>query len=210
MVNYPNAYCYLWYHPKVGLWLGATPELLVTQNQLQISTSALAGTAAVTDTTPPNWKNKELKEQQFVTDYIKKILSNQVENLLVSDTETIKAGALWHLKTSFSGRLLAKSSLKDIILQLHPTPAVCGTPRENAKNFILAHEGYSRSYYTGYLGELQLAGANQVSLYVNLRCIQMDGNRIMIYVGGGITADSNPEQEWIETQNKSKTMANLL
>ena len=91
---------------------------------------------------------------------------------------------------------------------LHPTPAVCGLPKEEAKQFILDNELYNRDFYTGFLGELNLKG--QTNLYVNLRCMQLKDNRISIYVGGGITADSNAENEWEETVIKAKVMKNAL
>ncbi|NNM18937.1 MAG: chorismate-binding protein [Croceitalea sp.] len=210
ITNYSAAFCYLWYHPKIGLWIGATPELLVELNQSLITTSALAGTMAATSDEPPNWEEKEMDEQQLVTNYIKTILGDQLTELKTSETHTVRAGDLWHLKTVVSGRLMMNSNLKDVILKLHPTPAVCGTPRDVTQKFILEQEGYSRSYYTGYLGELNIHRTHEAALYVNLRCMQIIDDTATLYVGGGITKASNPEKEWVETQNKSKTMGNLL
>src|SRR5690606_31528760 len=101
-----------------------------------------------------------------------------------------------------------------IIKALHPTPAVCGMPKEIARDFLIQKEGYDRKYYAGYLGELNCnveQNTNDESdLYVNLRCMEIEENNINIYVGCGVTKDSNPESEFIETVNKSSTMKQIL
>jgi len=95
---------------------------------------------------------------------------------------------------------------------LHPTPAVCGLPKNEAKSFILENENYDRKYYTGFLGELNsdVNGINTSSLYVNLRCMEIAKDEAIIYVGGGITKDSIPEKEWEETVRKTATMKKVL
>ena len=100
------------------------------------------------------------------------------------------------------------SDLKQLISVLHPTPAVCGFPKLEAKKFILENENYNREYYSGFLGELNIHDATD--LYVNLRCMQIKNNQIHLYIGGGITKDSIPEKEWIETANKAMTMKKIL
>ena len=99
------------------------------------------------------------------------------------------------------------SSLKDLIRKLHPTPAVCGLPRDKAKEFIIKNENYNREFYTGFLGEITNTDS---SLFVNLRCMKLEENIANIYVGGGITKDSNSKQEWLETVSKTQTMKSVL
>ena len=99
-------------------------------------------------------------------------------------------------------------NLKKAIQLLHPTPAVCGLPKEIAKAFIDTYEGYNRSFYTGFLGELNRDFASD--LFVNLRCMQIENNQAHLYMGCGITKDSNPEKEWKESVNKSMTMKRIL
>ncbi len=205
--NYTNAFVYVWYHPKVGLWLGATPETLLQVQNNQFTTMALAGTQVYKGTTDVVWQEKELQEQQFVTDFIINNLEKVTKNLQKSTVKTVKAGNLVHLKTVITGNL-EQQELKNIINVLHPTPAVCGLPKEQAKAFILANENYKRGYYTGFLGELNIN--TSTSLFVNLRCMNIDKNKATIYVGGGITKDSNPEKEYEETVAKSKTMKRVL
>lgn len=204
--TYPTAFRYLYYHPKVGLWMGATPEQLVKINQNQFETVALAGTQLYSENVI--WEAKEIEEQQFVTDYIVTKVKDKVNNLIISDTKTVKAGNLAHLKSFISGELTPDFQTNDLIKALHPTPAVCGLPKEKAIDFILKNEGYNRKYYAGFLGEYNKN--NQTDLFVNLRCLEVENDVVTIYVGCGITKDSNPEKEFIETENKSMTMRNVL
>jgi isochorismate synthase len=199
---------YCWFHPKVGLWMGATPELLCKVKNTHFSTMSLAGTQKVIEHEKVYWTEKEKVEQQLVTDYIVNELKLEVKNLKISNPSDVKAGHLWHIKTDIEGEITNKDSLKRIVKKLHPTPAVCGISKEKAKEFIFNNENYNRAFYTGYLGEINV---NQSSdLYVNLRCMQVSENEISIYVGGGITHDSLPEKEWEETVAKANTMKNVF
>ena len=226
--KYSTAFCYLWYHPKVGLWLGATPEILLKTNNKWFTTMSLAGTKANTGSADPVWGKKELEEQMLVTKYICNVLADKVSQLKVSKTESVRAGNLWHLRTSVSG-LMEEGGLQEIVKALHPTPAVCGIPKTTTKDFILDNENYNREYYTGFLGELNFMeqkdrfsdGHNQenkayekperkTQLFVNLRCMQLQDNKATIYVGGGVTKGSKPEKEWEETIDKSVTMLSIL
>ncbi|WP_297793398.1 chorismate-binding protein [uncultured Eudoraea sp.] len=206
---YPNALCYLWYHPKIGLWIGATPELLLLRQNSTINTSSLAGTMKNTSGDKPIWGKKELEEQVMVTQHITKQLRSFVPDLSVGNVNSAKAGNLWHLKTRISGTI-GDHDLKSIIDALHPTPAVCGLPVHDAASFIKSHENYKREYYTGFLGELNLDKEKTAHLFVNLRCMQIRDKVASLYVGGGITRDSNPEHEWMETVHKSETMLNMV
>lgn len=228
LANYPKAFCYLWYHPKVGLWLGATPEILLMLRNRQLTTMSLAGTQKYSGTEHPQWGHKELEEQQLVTDYITDALKDQVTHLSKTTTETVRAGNLLHLRTKITG-LVAEGNLGGIVKALHPTPAVCGMPKNAAQEFILDNENYAREYYTGFLGELNLTTekirsarrknqenqayrflAKTTTLYVNLRCMQVKDDKVFIYAGGGITKDSDAEREWEETVAKSSTMLSIV
>ena len=202
---YSSAFVYLFYHPKVGLWLGATPELLLSIKDDNFETVSLAGTRL--SCINSDWTNKETKEQEFVTSFISNILKPFTSSINLSTTETIRAGHLEHLKTKISGKLKNNISILALIKSLHPTPAVCGLPRQKALDFIYKYENYDREYYAGFLGEhLQ----NESKLYVNLRCMQLINNQLKLYAGCGITAESDPEKEFYETENKSKIIRNLL
>ena len=225
---YPTAFVYCWFHPKGGLWLGATPETLLTVQGNYFETMALAGTQLFNGKVDVSWGQKEKDEQQIVTNFVLEVLKEKVNDLVMMPTETIQAGGVLHLLTKIKGRL-KNFNLEQLIKALHPTPAICGIPRDRAKQFILKNENYHREFYTGFLGEINLpfkkmrstnsrnienkayASITKVSnLYVNLRCVQLRNNEALIYVGGGITKDSNPENEWIETVNKTNTVKKVL
>lgn len=204
--KYPTAFRYLWFHPKVGLWMGATPEQLAKIKNKTLETVALAGTQVFSESI--SWQEKEIVEQQLVTDYIKSRTENLVETLHVSESYTQKAGLLVHLKSDISGKLKQNVSEIDIVNALHPTSAVCGMPLIEAMNFILENEKYDRKYYAGFLGEFQMQ--EQTNLFVNLRCCEIENDVTTIYVGCGIIKDSQAEKEFIETENKAKTILNIL
>ncbi len=208
--KYPNAFVYVWFHPKIGLWLGATPETLLKINGTSFETMSLAGTRVYKGNQTEPFEDKEYEEQQIVTDYIIDTLSKCSE-VKKGKVESVFAGNLIHLKTKITGVL--NSSISELITELHPTPAVCGMPKEEAKQFILKNEPYNREFYTGFLGELNFSeqkSTQNSSLFVNLRCMKIYDNQASIYVGGGITKDSNPLKEFQETLDKSMIMYSVL
>ncbi len=230
LLNYPTAFVYVWYHPEIGLWLGATPETLLEVTNTTFKTMALAGTQTYKNTIDVHWNEKEKQEQQFVTNYISLKLNELNITHSVSETYTAKAGHLIHLRSDIKGLFTRHQKLTALITALHPTPAICGIPKENAKQFILKNEGYNREFYTGFLGELNVTSdkrkwqknkrnienqaykftEKQSALYVNLRCMQVQENSISLYIGGGITKDSIPEKEYEETIAKTTTMKSVL
>lgn len=206
--TYTTAFVYCFWHSKVGFWLGATPEQLLKTSGRNFETIALAGTQKVTDVEEVVWLNKEKEEQQLVTDYIVTQLHPHTNSLQVSTPYTIQAGSICHIRTDIKGVWEEHISLEQFIRLLHPTPAVCGYPTELAKEFILNNESYDRSFYTGFLGEMNMDSGSD--LFVNLRCMQVSSSEVSLYMGCGITKDSVPENEWQETVNKSMTMKRVL
>ena len=210
---YPTTFSYCFYHPEIGLWMGATPEQLLKSKKNGFETTALAGTQKANLETEISWHQKEKEEQQYVTDFIVKRLKEVATSVVVSEPYSIKAGSIWHIKTDISGVLNEDSTLEEVIDTLHPTPAVCGLPKKKSKAFILENENYDRSFYTGFLGELNSSFANNATssdLFVNLRSMQIQENSAILYMGCGITKESIPENEWEESLNKSMTMKRVL
>lgn len=206
--SYKNAFVYCWYHPKVGLWMGASPERFLNIENNQFKTMALAGTQEFKGSLDVNWGAKEKEEQQFVTDFILNSIYTIFDDIEVSEPYTIQAGNLLHLRTDISSPKVSSNSIEKLVKELHPTPAVCGLPKQEAKDFILKNEDYSRSYYTGFLGELNIN--ENTNFYVNLRCMEIENNTISIYVGGGITSQSDSKKEWDETVSKSNVMKKVI
>ena len=207
--NYPSAYCYMWYHPDAGTWAGASPELLLQYDGQTARTESLAGTLPVETGVPPDWTGKETNEQGVVTDYIEECIRKVGGNPVREPLETIQAGPLWHLRTSLHSDMDPVSANR-LLNTLHPTPAVCGYPLGVAMDQIARLENYDREYYTGFLGDSGLQGNNAFQFFVNLRCLQIRGAEAYIYVGCGITHDSDPQNEWEETRQKSRTMLAVL
>lgn len=219
MQSYPTAFCYYWYHPKVGTWMGASPEKLVSIKSGKINTTALAGTQVFQDIETVVWKSKEKAEQEIVAHFLSEKLKTFTSKLQISKPYTFKAGNVVHLKTDFEGELIPNITTQNIIEVLHPTPAICGFPMLEAKQYILENENYDRTFYTGFFGELNYdfnTNEEASDLHVNLRCMKIEQDtaneksKISLFMGCGITKDSIPENEWEETVNKSKTMKSIL
>ncbi|MCV9386452.1 chorismate-binding protein [Reichenbachiella ulvae] len=214
--SYENAFVSLVYTPEHGLWLGATPELLIeTENDQYFRTVSLAGTQGI----PKNfnlsqaaWTQKEIEEQALVSRYIINCFKQiRLREFSEHGPKTVKAGNLIHLKTSFEVDMKATNfpELATVMLKLlHPTSAVCGMPMKPAAQFLEQHEGYDRSFFSGYLGPVNDKGTT--SVFVNLRCTQIFKDGGIIFAGAGVTEDSIPELEWNETEIKFRTLLNVF
>ncbi|WP_294480522.1 isochorismate synthase [uncultured Bacteroides sp.] len=207
--RYIHSYIYLCYTPQTGTWLGSTPEIILSGEKDEWNTVALAGTQPLQNGKLPQvWDEKNRKEQDYVASYIRR----QLLSLGIHSTENgpypAYAGALSHLKTDFHFSLKDNKGLGDLLKVLHPTPAVCGLPKEQAYRFILENEGYDRRYYSGFIGWLDPEG--RTDLYVNLRCMHIDEDQLTLYAGGGILASSELNDEWLETEKKLQTMKRLI
>jgi isochorismate synthase len=214
--RYPNAFVSFFAIPQAGVWMGASPEILVSVDRHQIfRTMALAGTQAkgtLTNLQQATWTQKEIAEQAMVSRYIincfKKIRLREFEE---NGPRTVAAGELIHLRTDFEVDMQATNfpQLGTVMLDLlHPTSAVCGMPKPAAMEFLAAHENYDRALYSGYIGSVHIAGESH--LFVNLRCMQLQASSLILYAGAGITEDSIPEKEWNETEMKCETMLQLI
>lgn len=204
---YPDNHTYFFHHPKIGTWCGSTPEVLLSYSGNILYTVALAGTALFNEERDHVWGEKERHEQQIVTDSIVSILkSHETENVQLDGPKTIRSGDLVHLKTEIRATV-KRDKIGSILNDLHPTPAVCGLPKDAARNFILKHEHYDRAFYTGYFG---VVSPEQSDYYVNLRCMQLKEDHAILYAGGGITLKSISEHEFMETENKMKSMLRVL
>lgn len=204
---HPNTFVYAFSHPQTGLWIGATPEPLVRSlnEPNHYMTVSLAGTRQREIDIVP-WGQKESLEQSVVTDYIRtRLLTAGASQLHITRPETIGYGNLEHLRSTIS---FHTASIDEVIAHLHPTPAVAGTPLQTATEHIRASEKHDRAYYTGYLGIKRRE--QQVDLFVNLRCMQLFSDCALVYTGGGITFESDPDDEWRETRNKLAALVNTF
>jgi isochorismate synthase len=207
----PNAFTYLVNLPVAGTWMGATPEVLIKSVDQQFETVSLAGTQVrKPDAEEYYWSTKDIEEQAFVSRYMLEVFFNfDIHQYKTIGPETMESGKVAHLKTSFFFPAEKISDcMGNFIADLHPTPAVCGLPKDLADEYIRLKEVHDRKYYTGYLGPWRLN--QQVSLFVNLRCMEITLEEYILYAGGGITARSVPEKEWDETNQKAKTLLSVI
>lgn len=203
--SYPRMMISLTHTPVSGTWIGSTPEIILSGEGNKWNTVALAGTMPMQgEMMPTEWHKKEKDEQAFVSDYINKVIKKFSSKITVKGPYTARAGQLVHLRTDFQFVLKKTSELGKLLDALHPTPAVCGMPKDKAYDFIIENEGYDRKYYSGVIGWLDPDG--HTTLYVNLRCLNIDGNYATLYAGGGILPSSDVNSEWEETQHKMKTI----
>ncbi|MEZ5104557.1 MAG: chorismate-binding protein [Draconibacterium sp.] len=209
--KFANAFIYV-FNAGGKLWMGATPEPFALLKDNIFYTSSVAGTKENTEKYQKieNWGSKEKQEQQYVSDYIDSVLnSNHWENIKHRGPYVKKAGNLLHLRTDFSSVAGSMNgNLGHLIDSLHPTPAVCGFPKSKALEIIRSVEKHDREYYSGFLGPVGMD--NPLTLFVNLRCMKIVGSQIVLYSGGGLTIDSNPVDEWYETEIKAGTLLSAI
>jgi len=201
--SYPNAFRYL-FNDGQNAWMGAFSEVLGKFNKTthEFETMALAGTLPVSE----EWSEKEIEEQKPVTAYIQNILKNYSNNVQQSETYDHISGNIKHLRTDFKTSIKPED-LDSIIRDLHPTPAVCGIPKDFCNENIRKYEKFPREFYAGYI---KVETEESIFYFVNLRCARLYKDAVHIFVGGGITAQSNPEKEWRETELKSEAILKNL
>lgn len=204
----PGSFVALWHTPHTGTWLTATPEVLLDRRHHVWSTMALAGTLPWQEGVTPVWNAKNREEQQVVARFIDEQLRPVCDTLTASPVYTLHTGNLQHLCTDFRFTLPDHTTVGEVLARLHPTPAVCGMPRQEALRTISQAEATPRRYYAGFSGPLHLLG--ETHLYVSLRCMAFSPRQATLYAGGGLMPESQEAEEWDETQRKLTTMLQLL
>lgn len=214
---YPRLFIALVSTTQSGTWLMATPEILLSGNGCEFKTMALAGTQPAPASTIVSdkpiegveWQEKDQMEQQYVTDYIEDVISEFSQHYTKKGPFTTMAAQLYHLRTDFLFRLDDIDCLGDVLDELFPTPAICGIPKEETRQFILDNESIDRKYYSGFVGPLM--PNSETHLYVSLRCMNIhQGGKFDLYAGGGLLAESEMEKEWLETEAKMQTMRKVV
>lgn len=208
--GFPSCFRFLYFTRDTGLWLGATPELLVETDLLkkEISTVSLAGTRAIG--TQGEWDEKNLLEHDIVTDHIVEVLRGQALEVQVGEYTNVPFGKVEHL----CNKIEAFGDIKpdELLSELAPTPAVCGYPATVAHEIIDMLEQHSRYCYGGWIGMKESTVAR---FFVNLRsCFSekmADGQfRYNLFAGGGITKKSEAGSEWNEAQSKIEPLLSAI
>lgn len=223
--KYPRMFVALFSTKRCGTWLVATPEILVRGNGRDMQTMALAGTMRLSGRelgfdmegshigqNDIHWSTKNIKEQRYVETYITECIEHYADDFTVEGPYTARAGDLVHLRSDIRFRLGDTTHIGDLLNTLHPTPAVCGMPKEATRDFIMHNESAPRDYYSGFAGMLDPDG--DTALFVTLRCMKMEDvaapddcvAACRLYAGGGLLKDSTEQAEWDETEAKMNTM----
>lgn len=201
--SFPQSFRYFFYTPAAGCWLGASPELLLSREGHALSTMALAGTRKCGTAEP--WDTKNINEHNFVTDYIAGRLAAAGIDAEIHEPFDLRWGEIEHLchpiSARYSGPFLTPLHL------LSPTPALAGTPLERALELIKCYEPIEREYYGGYVG---VNRKGMTKAFVNLRCANFTESGYAIFSGSGITSQSVPEEEWLETEAKARPLVSAI
>lgn len=202
---FPSMFCFMFYHPRTGYWMSASPELLVEFDGSKGTTRALAGTRKACENTA--WDKKNLDEHEMVVRDIRQRVRDLGNDwsCFAKDSHNMRYGNIEHLCTpidiAYHGDDVA--DISSVMEALNPTPAVGGYPREEALADIAGLEPIDRKFYGGAIWNKTLA-------YVILRCVHFDHKHWCVYTGSGITGLSTADDEWAETEAKARPLINLL
>lgn len=215
--QYDGCYRFL-FEPRPGYaFLGATPELLAKVQGVEFATMALAGSIGRGKTAAEDAElaqalldsPKDRYEHDLVVQSLKRRLIPLTTSLTMPAEPTIlPLSNIQHLYTPVMGQLPAACGALPLLEQLHPTPALGGSPREQALRFMQQNEPVSRGWYAAPIGWLdhQLDGVFGVAI----RSAVCQPGRAWLYAGAGIVAESDPDKEWLETELKFRPMQKAL
>ncbi|EYF07575.1 isochorismate synthase [Chondromyces apiculatus] len=197
-----------------AVFVGASPERLVAVEGRALDVDALAGTMPRRGDDAEAARallgsNKDRREHALVVDAIAQVLTPLCASLTVPEVPVVRTlRNVHHLWSPVRGVLVEKVSLLALAGRLHPTPAICGTPRPAALGWIRAREPAPRGWYAGAVGWLGEGGDG--ALWVGLRSALVEGTRAWLYAGVGLVAGSEPEMEFSEVRAKRRPMLAAL
>jgi isochorismate synthase len=201
-----------------GVLVGATPELLVSKTGHEIRATPLAGSAPrfgdhAEDRAAARRlfdSSKEREEHALVAEDVAAALGPFCDELEhPKEPELLGTANVWHLATPFRGRARhSVASVLEMVASLHPTPAVCGTPRRAARRALEELEPIDRGCYAGPVGWVDAHGDGEWA--IALRCAEIRGSTARLFAGAGIVADSVPELEFDETERKFRALLDSL
>ncbi len=208
---FPDCFRSIYYTAETGLWIVASPEMLLCHDGADNSyrTVSLAGTRTVSD---GGWDEKNICEQRLVTDYISDCFRDAGLEAVVGPSENVRFGQIEHRCNAI--RSVGTVPPLEVALRLSPTPALCGYPVAEAFEMIESLEDFDRECYGGFIG---IVAGSKTELYVNLRSCRCgrspsDGDRwnYRLFAGGGVNIMSVPRLEWEETERKSARLRDVI
>lgn len=197
--------------------IGATPELLLEKTGARVRSTPLAGSARRRPDPRADRaaaaalmaSDKDRREHATVVEAILDGLAPYCRDLNRPEPEVVSTATMWHLGTRIEGSLRDPSvSSLELAAVLHPTPAVCGFPRDRARAVIGDLEGFDRGFFSGAVGWCDERGDGR--WLVAIRCAELSGRTARLYAGAGIVPGSVPQSEVAETDAKFTTMLNAL
>lgn len=203
-------------HKEQATWkISMTPELLFEKENGLIRSMSLAGSTPRTKDEILNRQNEELLindeklalEHGIVTAELAQNFESLCEKYEVSPMNILKLDYIQHRLQTIVGKLKPKSQIDHIINLLHPTPAVGTMPKTNGIKMINQIENKKRGFYASPLG---IHYQQYAEVAVMLRSATMTPNQIVLHSGCGITAGSNAQNEWDETENKTRPYKRLF
>ena len=213
-----HGYTYAVDLPTGSALVGASPELLLSRSGSLVVTNPLAGTLARDPDPVRDRENaealrastKDQAEHGVVVEAVVDALRPFCRRLNVAPTPSLVATpAVWHLSTRITGELIDSGvSALRLALALHPTPAVCGTPPERARDTIAELEPFDRRFYAGAVGWCDESGDGQWA--VAIRCAEIVDSSLCLYSGAGIMPASQPHLELAETSAKFRTLLRAM
>jgi menaquinone-specific isochorismate synthase len=178
-------------------FLGATPENLFSRKKSEIVAEALAGTKPI----GASFTEKDHREFAYIPAYLKEVLPPFCHSLKFNPVSITSTSHLQHLHSSCTATLKKTVTDERLLAALHPTPALCGTPKQKAFEFIQMHEPFQRGLYGGVIG---WKTENASDWAVAIRSCLIEENRVTLYTGAGIVEGSDPDLEWEELDQKLK------
>ncbi|RTE06431.1 isochorismate synthase DhbC [Paenibacillus whitsoniae] len=198
--------------------IGASPELLVARTGTQLYVNPLAGsTPRSSDPVEDEQRAealmvspKDLREHALVIEAVAEALRPFCKSLDVPEKPSlVSTAAMWHLSTEIRGELAdPEMTSLALAMALHPTPAVCGSPTELAREAIEEIEPFDRGFYTGLVGWCDANGDGE--WVITIRCAVAESHTLQLYSGAGIVAESSAESELKETSAKFRTMLRAM
>ncbi|HET9951664.1 MAG TPA: isochorismate synthase [Candidatus Eisenbacteria bacterium] len=215
--RHPGCYRFYFDFGLGGVFLGASPERLVTLRGVRVASDAIAGTAGRPDDASMEedaiaalrGSAKDRSEHEIVVRHIQDALTPFADELTVeAEPEVQRLRQLLHLRTRIAGKMPKGTHILRLAERLHPTPAVAGSPRENALHWIAAKEPGDRGWYAGPIGWMTAGGDGDFA--VGLRGAFVAGRQALLAAGAGIVSGSDPTLEWKETEAKLSAMRDAL
>jgi len=214
--RYPRCYTFA-YQRGNSIFMGASPEKLAKISHKWIEIDALAGSAPrgkddIEDIEMERYllnSEKNLFEQRAVVNFIHNLLTKFSDEIFFDDRPTIrKLPNIQHLWTIMRAKLNDDYKILDLLMKLHPTPAICGDPWKIAKDFILEKEPHDRGLYSGNIGWFNFEGCGEFA--VGIRTALIKDSNLYAYAGCGIVEGSEPKAEFQESEIKLKPILSLF